>query len=530
MSLTEFTISEADLAQAVSDTINPYLADPAKGLQLVTRLIAHPPQDRSQTQQKHLAQLHQLIHQTFVNLSARDDYPAEALAFRELLALEDSLEELSFFPDLANKKIVGVGGGFSAGKSRFLNTLLGDALLPESLEPTTAIPSFLTGGAASIVALNAFSHQVEIDADALQAISHAFYKHYQKTLGDEVGFSHVLKLLMIHRPAFQWDNLAFLDTPGYSKVDGQGAGQTDAQIALKQLTEADHLIWLLNANNGSIRQDDLDFLRTLNHSKPIFFVVTQADLVGDTRIKAILQSVAQAIESAGISSAGLMAWAAPLGVAKGKKMTGDSIRKWLDEVNAAPKYTNKIRTCSLILDKNILHNSSALVKNRVLLAALNELLPSASELSAKRYEAITAQIAELRTAQRSLPALVQEFTELKEAMLACIRQIVGKMAREEKIEQGAELLCTIQTKWLTNALELEQALQIKVVSVVAETRKVNFLLDDDGMELWLPFSLIRSDWGIDPLTLAKGSLLSGVVRDLDDRAVTIAIANPNATI
>jgi len=106
MSLTEFTISEADLAQAVSDTINPYLADPAKGLQLVTRLIAHPPQDRSQTQQKHLAQLHQLIHQTFVNLSARDDYPAEALAFRELLALEDSLEELSFFPDLANKKFL----------------------------------------------------------------------------------------------------------------------------------------------------------------------------------------------------------------------------------------------------------------------------------------------------------------------------------------------------------------------------------------------------------------------------------------
>ena len=232
--------------------------------------------------------MHQLIHHDFVKTAARDDYPAGVEAFSKLLALEESLEDLSHFPDLANKTVVGVGGGFSAGKSRFLNTLLGDALLPESLKPTTAIPSFLTGGASSIVALNTFNHQIELDDDALQAISHEFYRHYQ-TLGEHIGFAHVLKLLMIHCPAFRWKNLAFLDTPGYSHTEGKDAEQTDQKIALQQLAESDHLIWLLSTQNGSIRQDDLEFLRTLKHPQPVFFVVTQADLVGNTRIHPILK-------------------------------------------------------------------------------------------------------------------------------------------------------------------------------------------------------------------------------------------------
>ena len=60
MSFDNFNFSDDDLKAAESAVANPYLADPAKGLGLVTRLIAHPPPAVTRQQQQHLAQLHQL--------------------------------------------------------------------------------------------------------------------------------------------------------------------------------------------------------------------------------------------------------------------------------------------------------------------------------------------------------------------------------------------------------------------------------------------------------------------------------------
>ena len=440
MSFTHFNFSADDLAAAEAETANPYLANPTKGLQLITRLIAHPPACHADEKHKHLARLHQLIHHDFFKAAARDDYPAEVEAFRELLALEESLEDLLHFPDLANKMVVGVGGGFSAGKSRFINTLLGEALLPEALEPTTAIPSYLTGGASSNVALNAFNHQVEIDADALNAISHSFHKHYQM-LGENIGFAHVLKLLMIHRPSFYWENLAFLDTPGYSKAESKDAGQTDQNIALTQLIEADHLIWLLNAKNGSIRQDDLNFLRTLRHPQPVFFVVTQADLVGDTRIHPILESVSQAIDAAGIPRAGLMAWAGPLGQLLGQRIAGDDVMVWLNGLNATPRFTSKRDNCARVLDNYIRHNQNCLESNRQKLKLFNALLPLAAQLQASEQQALRDQIRNERANQGRFDELISDFVKIKIEMLEAISMLLGTL----KIDDACVDTCVDET-------------------------------------------------------------------------------------
>lgn len=420
MSLANFDFSSDEMTAAEAKTTNPYLIDPAKGLALISRLIAHPPLTANSAQRQQLAHLHQLIHERFFSLADRDDYPAEAQTVRELLALEESLQDLAVFPDLANKTIVGVGGGFSAGKSRFLNTLLGEALLPESLEPTTAIPSFLTAGECNIVALNTFNHTVSLDHDALQAITHAFNRHYQQSLGMAVGFAHVLKLLMLHHPSFRWKNLAFLDTPGYSKADLQDAEQTDEKIALQQLTEADYVVWLLNAKNGSIRADDLQFLRTLKHPKPVFFVVTQSDLIGSNRIQSILSSTAKAIDAAGIQKAGLMAWSAPLGKPSGECMAGDNILHWLNQIDIQPKYTNKLSICSAICDRHIKHNQQSLDRNRQQLQLFNALLPAVEQLSTAEQKIFRNILKIEREKQGLLIELAQGFGSIKNELLAAL--------------------------------------------------------------------------------------------------------------
>lgn len=527
--LDNFKLSEKDLAAAETAAANPYLSNPAQGLQLVTQLMAQPRSTASHEQRRQQVRLHQLIHQSFVSLAARDDYPAEAQAYRELQTLERSLEDLVDFPDLANKTVIGLGGGFSAGKSRFLNSLLGVDLLPESLEPTTAIPSYIVRGEReAVVALNSFAQEVTLDRNALQAITHAFQKHYQTALGIEVGFAHILRLLMVQLPGL-WAHLAFLDTPGHSKVDRDNALDSDAQIAARQLAEADHVIWLLNAKNGSLRRDDLEFLRNLNHRRPVFFVVTQADLVGPARIQAILDSTAQALEEAGIARAGLAAWAAPPNALEGKQMGGDDIRAWLDTLNGQPKRTQKRLACARVLDGIIAHNSNALANNRALLAAMNELVPIASSLADNRLEAVRQQVDRLRNDQRRLNELVGAFGELKQEMLDTVSQIVGPLAEDEAVQRGHELIYTFRREWLKRPLGIGEAFEIRVVAVRSEIKRVIVEVGEYlAPSASLSFSMIRSSLHIDPLVLVQGSLLHGEVRAIDDAHVTLAIHNPHA--
>lgn len=528
LSFDQFTLTNEQLAAVATSAANPYLSNPAQGLQLVTQLIAQPQDSASHEQRRQQTRLHQLIHQSFVSLAARDDYPAEAQAYRELQALERSLEDLVAFPNLANKTVIGLGGGFSAGKSRFLNSLLGVDLLPESLEPTTAIPSYIVRGEReAVVALNSFAQEVALDRNALQAITHAFQKHYQTTLGVEVGFAHILRLLMVQLPGL-WAHLAFLDTPGHSKVDRDNVLDSDAQIAARQLAEADHVIWLLNAKNGSLRRDDLEFLRNLNHRRPVFFVVTQADLVGPTRIQAILDSTAQALDDAGIARAGLAAWAAPPHALEGQQVAGDDIRAWLDTLNGQPKRTQKRLACARVLDGIIAHNSNALANNRELLAAMNELMPIASSLADNRLEAVRQQVDRLRNDQRRLNELVGAFGELKQEMLDTITRIVGQVAEDEEVQRGHELIYTLRREWLQRPLGVGETFEVRVLAVKSEIKKIIVEIGDGIASTGLGFSMIRGGLRIDPLVLVKGSLLQAEVRAIDDVHVTLAIRNPHA--
>lgn len=530
MNFDNFDFSTDDLKSAESAIANPYLADPAKGLGLITRLIAHPPPSVTQNQQKHLSQLHQLIHHDYINLAARDDYPAEAQAFRELLALEESLEDLVIFPDLANKKIVGVGGGFSAGKSRFLNTLLGTTLLPEALEPTTAIPTFITHGQAeAIVAVNTFNHPVEIDIPALSAISHAFYKHYKDVLGEEVGFAHILKLLMVRQPNFIWHNLAFLDTPGYSKAeDAAVAVFTDEGVALKQLTEADYIVWLVDSSNGSIRQDDLHFLKKLAPRQPIFVVITKADCKGSIGIQSIIDSTINSLKENNIPTAGVMGWAAPLDKETGTCVAGDDFHEWLQTLNHQPKRTIKRVTCARIMDGCLHFNAAALKRNKAELAALNELLPMLNALPDNRRATINAMREYLRQSQRRLEELVNGFSELRANMLDVITQIVGTVAQDEEVKKGQAMAITIDRKSLEVAVETGSFYTASVLSVKQDTKRVLFRIGKDIAAAGASFSAVRDGLGVDPMRIAIGTLFRCEIHSQDDRQVHLIFSHQHA--
>ena len=208
---------------------------------LLSRLISTP--ETLSEGEREFRALEKRIQSDFLSITSNVGMPGESAMYAKLLTLLEDLHELVNFPYLANKNILAVGGEFSAGKSRFLNAVFGEEnLLPTDPNPTTAIPTYLIyGEQENISALNSFSRLQTLSREELNAISHGFNAN-QTDAESRISFYHVLRLLQVKSPSMKrWPNIAFLDTPGYSKpkenIDdedaaaGTDAGTTDEEKA-----------------------------------------------------------------------------------------------------------------------------------------------------------------------------------------------------------------------------------------------------------------------------------------------------------
>ncbi|MGK5091741.1 dynamin family protein [Deltaproteobacteria bacterium TL4] len=254
-------------------TENRYLQKTSEGMKLVAKLVSVG-EKRGKTDELML-EMNRLIEEKFLTLSKDDEAPGGADTYADLQKAYDDLEALVSFPQFENHTIVAVGGCFSSGKSCFLNSLLEETnLLPSDTTPTTSIPTYImAGNEDAFYALNKHQNKVVIDRDALDAITHQFLTHYK------VSFSHILRILTVERKNFKHPNLMFLDTPGYSKSDHlkRKEDNTDENIAREHLRNADFLIWLMDIQNGTVPQTDIEFIKSLQFKKPILFIFNKAD-------------------------------------------------------------------------------------------------------------------------------------------------------------------------------------------------------------------------------------------------------------
>lgn len=302
---------------------NRYLEDAELGLQLCSSLVAKP-ELRTQNV-NHLEKIDCLIKKEFLSHSEQGENTSGATAYARLVEWFDLLKEAVSFPQLQQSHTVAVGGSFSAGKTRFLNTVLGcPSLLPVDTTPTTSIPTFLFKGEKNrIDALNFYGKKTEINEDAIKAICHAFNKKYQVT------FSHILQMIAVERESFNYANLIFLDTPGYSKSDNQQ--KIDESIARQHLRVADYLIWLVDSQNGTVPQQDIDFIQSLELDRPVLVVMSKADKKLESEVKGIIKKAKEDLGNAEIDYLDVIGYSA----VEDKEVSdhGDRLKEFLAQVN-----------------------------------------------------------------------------------------------------------------------------------------------------------------------------------------------------
>ena len=157
----------------------------------------------------------------------------EAAAVQKLQSLEKRLEEIVAFPHTFMKKSIAIGGGFSSGKSEFVNSFIKkpDVKMPVGIEPATAIPSFvISNPEVSIKGLSRDGATVDIAPDLYSQLSHRFVESFSFKLKDHMPY------ITVEVPLDEglFENICLIDTPGYNPAGGNtGEDRKTAAEVLK---------------------------------------------------------------------------------------------------------------------------------------------------------------------------------------------------------------------------------------------------------------------------------------------------------
>ena len=219
-----------------------------------------------------------------------------------VLKLENIKNELiliSAFASLFKKNIITIGGGFSAGKSEFINSFILNAKLPVNIDPTTAIATYVLKGDDEIVACNYKGAKVnlkKIDEKFLSILSHEFINSFK------FNIKEILNYLVVGVD-IDYENICFVDTPGYNPSNKD----EDLDIAVKYLKNNETLIWLIGLDrNGTIPSSDLEFLEKLSlENKKFYLVFNKADLRNINDLEDILEDIQDVLDDYSIQYEGI---------------------------------------------------------------------------------------------------------------------------------------------------------------------------------------------------------------------------------
>ncbi len=256
----------------------------------------------AKTNNEGLEEYQQILDNEFLEFaSGVDSLKEKEIALLMLQEIKKELQLVASYPSLFQKTIVAVGGGFSAGKSTFLNNLLGLKLkLPEDTNPTTAIPTYYLKGKREV--LMGFSQN-----GGMVELPHLAFNHqFLKSLG--FNLKEIMPFMLLSAPRVPFEFLCFIDTPGYNPGN-QGYTDGDKEASKESLKHAKHILWLVSCERGGIESDDLEFLQELyEEGKQVFIVLSRADMRTKSQLEEVAKKIRETLKDNGIEFLGIGAY------------------------------------------------------------------------------------------------------------------------------------------------------------------------------------------------------------------------------
>ncbi|HZO14327.1 MAG TPA: dynamin family protein [Polyangiaceae bacterium] len=182
---------------------------------------------------------------------------------------------------------VAVLGEFNAGKSTFINALLGTDVAPTGVMPTTASLHWVSW------APDPFARVVVLGGSD-RVVSHGELK---RALGELYAAGGRIDRVLIYAPIERLKRIEVLDTPGFNAPELGHADQ-----ARRGFEEAHVALWLLDATAPLKHSERLVIEEVAKAGVPIQVLVNKRDRVGEENIDQVMDYVREALEETGIAS------------------------------------------------------------------------------------------------------------------------------------------------------------------------------------------------------------------------------------
>lgn len=211
---------------------------------------------------------------------------------RDLAHLDGIQKVAELTQERARPVRVAIVGEFNAGKSTFINALIGADVAPTGVLPTTATLHHLRYAQDPIARILFFSDP-ETGAqrdDRLLPLSEL--RPTLKSL--DAGEIRRVEILV---PLASLTRAEILDTPGFNAPDPR-----HTEAAKSAFVEADAVIWLLDAGQA-LKQSEKRILDEARAAKvPVQILVNKADRMAPEQIAKVLASVDEGLAEAGLTS------------------------------------------------------------------------------------------------------------------------------------------------------------------------------------------------------------------------------------
>lgn len=249
------------------------------------------------------------------------DFKSEYEKFRDFI----------LYDKLIGKNIVALGGGFSSGKSSFLNALMGKSVLPSDIDPSTSVPTYIVRGEKhEVMGINVFDTKVQMQPRDIKKIAHGFGEvedDDDEKVTDAVTLGHVLENIFFSTPLHKYENIALLDTPGYSKPDSEKySAKTDEQISRGQLNSSNYILWFVQADAGTITEEDIKFIKTLRDGIPMLIILNKADKKNLADLKEIIAKIKSTLDVKGVRYVDVFAFTSKI-----EQIEDDSLKAFIEE-------------------------------------------------------------------------------------------------------------------------------------------------------------------------------------------------------
>jgi small GTP-binding protein len=235
---------------------------------------------------------------------------------RELHDLDASAALANLSAERARPVRIAVVGEFNAGKSTFINALIGADVAPTGVLPTTATLHHLRYATDPIARV----HLRPTSAAAAGTERIVPLSDLRATLASSPpGDIRRVEILL---PLASLTRVEVIDTPGFNAPDAN-----HAEAARAAFDEADAVLWLLDATQA-MKKTERDVLEQVRAARlPIQVLVNKADRLSPGDLEQVMSLVRESLVEVGIAS-----WSAPLAFSaklalRGKLGDADALRK-----------------------------------------------------------------------------------------------------------------------------------------------------------------------------------------------------------